>query len=192
MGSWRNYSNRSVTYFLNWRRYETGQYSDVIIGYTQEHGERQVATNRCRRGQNRVGCSGINTGRAQQAEWTQRPGARWHNAGSSLTLGAYNCEEFLTAAHYIVEELLPQCDILFLSEVWLSSAEETYLPTVLSSLDSADFHYVQRFAMELPPRRAGEGRPRGGVALICRHRSGLSFRACADKRNFQPARTSRA
>lgn len=50
-------------------------------------------------------------------------------------------------------------------------------------MDPADFHCAQQFAMELPPR-AGEGRPRGGVALICRRRPGLSFRTvdCGDAR----------
>ena len=111
------------------------------------------------------------------------PTADGHSTGSSLTIGTYNCEGFLTAAHYIVDQLLSQCDILFLSEVWLSRAEETYLPSVVSSLDSSDFCYVQQFAMELPPR-AGEGRPRGGVALICRRRPGISFRTvdCGDAR----------
>ena len=105
------------------------------------------------------------------------------SAGSSLTIGAYNCEGFLSAAHYIADELLSQCDILFLAEVWLSRAEESYLPTILSSLEPADFYCVQQFAMEIPPR-AGEGRPRGGVALICRRRPGLSYRSvdCGDSR----------
>ena len=67
--------------------------------------------------------------------------------------------------------------------MWLSRAEESYLPTIVSSLDAAGFFYVQQFAMELPPR-VGEGRPRGGVALICRQRSGFSFRTvdCGDAR----------
>ena len=57
------------------------------------------------------------------------------------------------------------------------------MPSVISSLLSAEFHCSQQFALELPPR-AGEGRPRGGVALICRRCTGRSFRTidCNDAR----------
>ena len=67
--------------------------------------------------------------------------------------------------------------------MWLSRAEEIYLPSVIGSLDPDQYFYEQQFAMEGPPS-GREGRPRGGVALICRLSSELSFRSidCSDAR----------
>ena len=102
---------------------------------------------------------------------------------TSLSVGTYNCEGFLAGAHYIANCLLPVCDVLFLSETWLSRAQEAYLRHAIHSLGSEEFHCVQEFTMELPPR-AGEGRPHGGVALVCRRQTGRSFRTieCGDPR----------
>ena len=100
-----------------------------------------------------------------------------------LSVGTYNCEGFLTAAHYIADCLLPACDVLFLSETWLPRAQEAYLTHTIASLSPGEYHCVQDFGMELPPR-AGEGRPRGGVALVCRRQTGRAFRTvdCGDPR----------
>ena len=98
-------------------------------------------------------------------------------------MGTYNCEGFLAGAHYIADRLLPACDVLFLAETWLSRAEESHMPHVIASLMPGDYQCLQEFAMDLPPR-AGEGRPHGGVALVCRRQAGRSFRAidCGDPR----------
>ena len=107
-----------------------------------EHGQWQVATNRRHRGQYQAASRGNDGGHAKQAYWDQRrgdqwmqqPGDRWiqrpdrHSVGSSLALGVYICEGFVSAAHYITDEMLPQCDILFLSEVWLSRTKSYICP----------------------------------------------------------------
>lgn len=85
--------------------------------------------------------------------------------------------------HYIADSLLRLCDVLFVSETWLSRAEDDYMSRALSSLYPADLHIVQEFAMELPPA-AGEGRPRGGVGFICRRQQDRTFEniICDDAR----------
>ena len=97
---------------------------------------------------------------------------------STIAVGAYNCEGFLSAFTYIEGRLLPLCDILVVSESWLSRAEETYVPRILAAGGHNDAQVFQSFAMETPPG-VGEGRRRGGLALICRRRPGLTFIPCS-------------
>lgn len=94
-----------------------------------------------------------------------------------LTVGAYNCEGFLSAFEYITDQVLPSCDILVLSESWLSRSEESYAPRLLAAAGHDTLQVFQSFTMETPPG-AGEGRRRGGMALICRRSPGLTFRHC--------------
>ena len=56
-------------------RQDTALYSDVITGYTQEHGEWQVASNRRRRRQNHFDSSS-SAGHNQQTHWSRRPTAQ--------------------------------------------------------------------------------------------------------------------
>ena len=99
----------------------------------------------------------------------------------TLQLGAYNCEGFLSAVPY-VSTLLNSCHVLFLSETWLSAAEQCIMTQALHD-DCADLLCIQSHAMQLPPG-AGAGRRHGGVALICRRVAGLNYReiACDDSR----------
>ena len=97
---------------------------------------------------------------------------------STVAVGAYNCEGFLSAFTYIEGRLLPLCDILVVSESWLSRAEETYVPRILAAGGHNYAQVFQSFAMETPPG-VGEGRRRGGLALICRRRPGLTFIPCS-------------
>ena len=107
---------------------------------------------------------------------------RSSSPNSSLNVACYNCEGFLSSADYIVS-LLTTCDIIFLSETWLSRAEEAILSRVLADLRLTDCYCVQEFSMEFPPG-AGEGRRHGGVAIICRNRYGMTCQtiACGDSR----------
>ena len=99
----------------------------------------------------------------------------------TFKIGAYNCEGFLSALPY-VSALFMSCNVLFLAETWLSESEQN---TMMHMLDngSDDLFCIQSFAMELPPG-AGAGRRHGGVALICKRQSGLTFReiSCDDAR----------
>ena len=67
--------------------------------------------------------------------------------------------------------LLKSADVLCLSETWLSYAEETTLPRLLSEVD---VFCTQSFVMQVPPG-FGDGRRHGGVALVCRRRAAFSF-----------------
>ena len=96
----------------------------------------------------------------------------------TLSIGAYNCEGLLSAFEYINDQILPLCDILVLSESWLSRAEEAYPSRILAAAGHSSHQVLQTFAMETPPG-AGEGRRRGGMTLICRRRPGLTFTPCA-------------
>lgn len=92
---------------------------------------------------------------------------------NTLTFGTYNCEGLFSAMPYI-GELLVSCDVLFVSETWVSLSEECILPRLLSEFCPVHCFSVQSFAMEHPPG-AGEGRRHGGVALICRNRPGFRY-----------------
>ena len=79
----------------------------------------------------------------------------------------------MSAAAYIAD-LFTSLNVLFLSETWMCSAEETLPSGVLGSFGVGDVDIFQTFAMELPPG-AGEGRRHGGTAMICRRDSRFSF-----------------
>ena len=93
----------------------------------------------------------------------------------------FSLSSVLSALPY-VSALLMSCNVLFLAETWLSESEQN---TMMHMLDngSDDLFCIQSFAMELPPG-AGAGRRHGGVALICKRQSGLTFReiSCDDAR----------
>ena len=94
-------------------------------------------------------CQFVSFCRQFYAAMESGPASRLSFEDSDFTVGAYNCEGALSAAHYTAHDLIPVCDVLFLSETWLSRAEELYLPPALSSLSDVDLY--------LPPG-AGEGR----------------------------------
>ena len=72
-GEWRGAAASTAA---QQRRREAVQHSDATTGYSQGHGEWQVATNRRRRGQNQLGSTGNSTGRARQEHWAGRPDGR--------------------------------------------------------------------------------------------------------------------
>ena len=72
-----------------------------------------------------------------------------------LTAGAYNCEGFRSAFMYIVDKIMPACDILVVSESWLSRAEDAYAPRLLHDAGRGALQVFQSFTMETPPG-AGE------------------------------------
>ena len=88
-------------------------------------------------------------------------------------VGCYNCEGALSAAAYIAV-LFEHLDVLFLSETWVSCAEADLLGDALNCYDVDNVQIFQSFAMETPPG-AGEGRRRGGTAMICRCDDSFTF-----------------
>ena len=66
----------------------------------------------------------------------------------TLSIGAYNCEGLLSAFEYINDQILPLCDILVLSDSWLSRAEEAYPSRILAAAGHSSHQVFQTFAME--------------------------------------------
>ena len=101
---------------------------------------------------------GTETARLLPPATSSRP-----SADCSLTIGTYNCEGFLSAFQYVEDQVLPLCDILVLTESWLSRAEETYIDRILAAAGHTSFQVFQTFAMETPP---GGGRAGGAAAWL--------------------------
>ena len=92
----------------------------------------------------------------------------------SISCEAFNCKGFKQSSDYILERFVSS-DFLCLSETWLKPSELVLIEDSLGEKFGKDsFTVFSKSAMEdIDPEY--RGRPFGGVAMLCKNRSGLFF-----------------
>ena len=100
---------------------------------------------------------------------TDVPGMDSDANGMNIRIMSFNCYG-LKSSLLSVCEWMNELDILFASETWLTQCDTIHMSNKLRELD-----YWTSLKSSIDPETVLDGRPYGGVGLICRNIPGVSF-----------------
>ncbi len=94
--------------------------------------------------------------------------------------GVFNCHGLKQSSGYI-RDLMKNCDILCLSETWLRPGEQhTAINTILSTNEGSTASKTSYMVCSVSGMTDADpeynGRPYGGVSIICKHQQGITFK----------------
>ena len=117
----------------------------------------------------KVGMSGMNQDTAEITTGHNTNIKTGRCSTSDFSIVSFNCHGF-KGSYGSIMELMKSTDMLFLSETWLKPCE---LCTVSNDMVKAGFW--PNFKSSIDPETILEGRPYGGVGIICKKLSGLTY-----------------